>query len=378
LDLIKIKLKLIISFKMKHLTTILILTAFSLGSCSNNKEVKPIVQDIKELVFASGQLEWDNSYNLTAQTDGILQNANFDVGNKVNKGDSLAKIDNQTNTINTQTTQEQLVISNENLSSNSPALQQLQQNIQFAESKYQQDKTQEDRYMRLYESQSIAKVEYENMQINAKNSLANLNALKKQATQILQQAKQQQISTLGQLKNNEVVLNYNNIIVTESGTIIKKLKTTGDYVRKGDVIATIANEKIVEAILNVDENSIGKVKVGQPVFIKLNTDKNTIYNGKVAEILSAFDQQTQSFICKVNFDNPINSSLFGTQLEANILIGEKKNALLIPRNYVGFGNKINVKGKDENVIIKPGIISTEYVEVLSGIDKDDLLLPLKP
>jgi len=378
LDLIKIKLKLIISFKMKHLTTILILTAFSLGSCSNNKEVKPIVQDIKELVFASGQLEWDNSYNLTAQTDGILQNANFDIGNKVNKGDSLAKIDNQTNTINTQTTQEQLVISNENLSSNSPALQQLQQNIQFAESKYQQDKTQEDRYMRLYESQSIAKVEYENMQINAKNSLANLNALKKQATQILQQAKQQQISTLGQLKNNEVVLNYNNIIVTESGTIIKKLKTTGDYVRKGDVIATIANEKIVEAILNVDENSIGKVKVGQPVFIKLNTDKNTIYNGKVAEILSAFDQQTQSFICKVNFDNPINSSLFGTQLEANILIGEKKNALLIPRNYVGFGNKINVKGNDENVIVKLGIISTEYVEVLSGIDKDDLLLPLKP
>ena len=363
---------------MKHLTTILILTAFSLGSCSNNKEVKPIVQDIKELVFASGQLEWDNSYNLTAQTDGILQNANFDIGNKVNKGDSLAKIDNQTNTINTQTTQEQLVISNENLSSNSPVLQQLQQNIQFAESKYQQDKTQEDRYKRLYESQSIAKVEYENMQINAKNSLANLNALKKQAAQILQQAKQQQISTQGQLKINQVVLNYNNIIVTESGTIIKKLKTTGDYVRKGDVIATIANEKIVEAILNVDENSIGKVKVGQPVFIKLNTDKNTIYNGKVAEILSAFDQQTQSFICKVNFNNPINSSLFGTQLEANILIGEKKNALLIPRNYVGFGNKINVKGKDENVIIKPGIISTEYVEVLSGIDKDDLLLPLKP
>lgn len=356
---------------------ILSITLF-VASCSNNKEVKPLVQDIKELVFASGQLEWDDSYNLTALTDGVLKNANFEIGHLVKKGDSLATIDNQTNAINTQTSQQQLAISNENLNSNSPALQQLQQNILFAESKYQQDKTQEERYKRLYESQSVSKVEYENAQLNAKNSLANYTALKKQFDLILQQAKQQQITTSGQLKNNEVVLNYNKISVTEGGTIIKKYKTTGDYVRKGDVIATIANEKKIQAVLNVDENSIAQVKLGQTVFIKLNTNKNTVYNGKVTEILSAYDQQTQSFICKVNFDQLLNGSLYGTQLEANILTNEKKNALLIPRQYLGFGNKVNVKGKDETIIIKTGIISTEYVEVLEGINQGDILLPLKP
>lgn len=356
---------------------ILSITLF-VASCSNNKEVKPLVQDIKELVFASGQLEWDDSYNLTALTDGVLQNADFEIGNKVIKGDSLANIDNQMNSINTQISQSQLAISNENLSINSPALQQIQQNILFAENKYQQDKTQEERYKRLYETQSVSKVEYENAQLNAKNSLSNYNALKKQADVILQQAKQQQITAQGQFKNNQVLLNYNKIIVTESGTIIKKYKTTGDYVRKGDVIATIANDKKIQAVLNVDENSIAKVKLGQAVYVKLNTDKNTVYNGKVTEILSAYDQQTQSFICKVDFDTLLSGSLFGTQLEANILVNEKKNALLIPRLYLGFGNKVNVKGKDGNSVIKPGIISTEYVEVLEGISKDDILLPLKP
>lgn len=352
--------------------------ALFLTSCSSNKEVKPLVQDIKELVFASGQLEWDGSYNLTALTDGVLKNADFEIGNLVKTGDSLATIDNQTNAINSQTSQQQLVISNQNLSTTSPALQQLQQNMLYAESKYQQDKTQEERYKRLYESQSVSKVEYENAQLNAKNSLFNYNALKKQADVILQQAKQQQITTSGQLKNNEVLLNYNKITVTEGGTVIKKYKTNGDYVRKGDVIATIANEKKIQAVLNVDENSIAQVKLGQVVFIKLNTDKSIVYNGKITEILSAYDQQTQSFICKVDFDNTLNGSLFGTQLEANILINEKKNTLLIPREYLGFGNKVHVKGKDENVIIKPGIISTEYVEVLQGINKEDILLPLKP
>ncbi|WP_374550117.1 tail fiber domain-containing protein, partial [Flavobacterium sp.] len=127
-----------------------------------------------------------------------------------------------------------------------------------------------------------------------------------------------------------------------------------------------------------DENSIDKVKIGQIVYIKLNTNKNKIYNGKISEILSAFDNQLQSFVCKATFEETIDNSLFGTQLEANILVDEKKNALLIPRNYVGFGNKVNVKGKDEAVIIKTGIVSTDYVEVLEGVNKTDLLLPLKP
>ncbi|AEA45666.1 efflux RND transporter periplasmic adaptor subunit [Fluviicola taffensis] len=347
------------------------------NSCKNEKEVKPIIQDIKELVFASGELEWDNAYNLTAQTDGVLLNANFEVGNKVLMGTVLASVDNKTNEINTQIAKEQLAIANENLTLNAPQIQQLEQNIQFAESKYKQDKIQAERYERLRQQDIGTKIEYENAQLNAQNSLANLSALQKQKLQVLQQAKVQQISTKGQVQNSEAVQKFNQIVVPESGTIIKKLKTKGDYVRKGEVIAVIADEQKVEAVLNVDENNIGKIKIGQSVFIQLNTDKKKIYNGKISEILPAFDEQTQSFICKVTFVETLNSSLFGTQLEANVLVGEKKNALLIPREYVGYGNKVNVKGKEQPVIIKSGILSTDYVDVLEGITKDDVLLPLK-
>ena len=356
----------------------LLLTLSTLVSCGTKEEGKPVVQDIKELVFASGELEWDNSYNLTAQTDGILVNATFDVGNKVTENQIIASIDNKTNENNTASAKDLVVISKENLTDNAPALQQLQQNIKFAESKYQQDKTQAERYKRLYDSQSIAKVECENMQLAAENSLSQLNALKKQYQQVLQQSKQNYINTENQLKNNQVVLGYNKLVVPQKGTIIKKLKFSGDYVKKGDVIAVIADENKVEGVLNVDENSIGKVKIGQTVFVQLNTNKNEVYNTKISEILAAFDEQTQSFICKVIFDKPLNTSLYGTQLEANILVGEKKNALLIPRNFLGFGNKVMVKGKDEAIIVKTGIVSTEFVEVLDGITKEDVLLPLKP
>ncbi len=362
---------------MKKLITISALLAIT--ACSNTeKEVKPIIKDIKELVFASGEIEWDDSYNLVAQTDGTLLEAKFEIGEKLTKGQIIAVIDNQNNSINTATANEQLAISKENLTSQSPALQQLQNNITIAENKYSQDQIQAARYQRLFELNSVAKVEYENMKLAAENSLAAVIALKKQALLLEQQSRQQFINSKGQWQNNKVIEQYNKIIVLESGTIIKKLKSTGDFVRKGDVIATLANEKIIQAVLYIDETSIDKIKIGQPAYIQLNTDKSKIYNAKINEIEVAFNIQTQSFKCKAKFEDTIKYALFGTQLEANILVGEKQKAMLIPRSYMGYGNSVNIKDKDEKTIIKTGIVSIKYVEVLEGIDTSTILVPIQP
>jgi hypothetical protein len=81
-----------------------------------------------------------------------------------------------------------------------------------------------------------------------------------------------------------------------------------------------------------------------------------------------FDEPSQSFIVKVQFVEKPDFTVNGTQLEANILIGEKKNTLLIPRNYVSFGNKVQLKRcKRFKNVIETGIVSTEYVEVLNGL-----------
>src|SRR5690606_1173054 len=99
------------------------------------------------------------------------------------------------------------------------------------------------------------KSEVEKFELAAENSLSNLKALKKNYAQLQQQAEQNYISTKGQLKANQVAQQYNNIMVPQNGTVIQKFKTNGDFVRKGDVIATIADAKQVQAVLNVDENS---------------------------------------------------------------------------------------------------------------------------
>ncbi len=345
-------------------------------SCSN-ETVKPQLKDIEELVFASGSIDWKDAYNITAQTEGVLISSSIEEGVFVQAGQLLATIENHTNEVNSTVARDQLQIANENVSVNSPALLQIKENIRSAENKYRQDSLQARRYEILYNQQSTSKVAMENAQLAEKNSYANWMSLKNQYNAILLQAKQQQILSKGQLQNSLVATDFNKIQSYQAGTIIKKFKNKGDYVRRGEVVAIIANKESIEAVVNVDENSIAKVTVGQKAYVQLNTNKGEIINGVISEVLPSFDLLTQSYICKIKLNDNLPQSFYGTQLEANISVGAKKSAMIIPKSYVAYGNKVNVKGKSNPVAIKTGIISSDFVEVIEGLSADDIILPVK-
>lgn len=361
-------------------TILLLASILLLFSCKKSEEqpVFPVIKDITETVFASGILDPDDKYSLTAQADGYLVQVNFKDGDMVKANQVLVMIDNKSNSANAQAALEQLRIANLNVTDNSPALKQLKVNINFAEQKWKQDQLQAQRYKNLLASNSVSKLEYENVQLAADNSLASLNALQEQYEVFKQQAQQQKITQEANNRISSANTGFNNLKAIANGKILKRFKQAGDYVKKGDVIATIGNPSTIMARLNVDENSISKVRVGQKVAVQLNVSKGKIYQGTVAEILPMFDESTQSFVCKVVFDLPLDFNISGTQLEANITVGEKKNALLIPRNYLDFGNKVRVKGKENAVEVKTGIISTEWVEISEGLTvKDELVLQKK-
>ena len=345
-----------------------------MSGCSKAPETRPVVQDIRELVFASGQVAWKDTWNLVAQTDGILEKLDLETGDEVKAGQLLGRVSNPANAENLKTAALQVQLAEKG---SGPLEQQIRQDIVFAEQKYDQDRRQRERYQRLYEKQSVSLQEYENMKLAEEGSLAQLKGLKEQLLAVTLQNRQALASARNQQANSRIQHSYNELRAPESGKVIEKFKFQGDYVRRGDVLATVADPDRLEIILNVDESSIGKVKQGQTVFVRLNTDKEKVYTGRITGIVSAFDPASQSFICKAILDDSTAKPLYRTQLEGNILVGGKEAALLVPRNMVGYGNTVRVKGKEQPVVIKTGIVSTDYVEVLGGLSPDDILLPIK-
>jgi RND family efflux transporter MFP subunit len=348
-----------------------------LSACrSKDEEATPEYKAITETVFASGTLEPEAKYNLTAQSDGYVVALNFKENDIVKTGDVLAVIDNQPNDFNVRAAQQLLAISVKNVSDQAPALKQTEANIELAKDKLKQDEQQAERYKKLLESNSVSRLEYENAQLALESSKTNVAALEQAYALQKQQAEQQLISQTAQKNVNTFLSDNNQLKAIVGGRVYKKMKERGDYVKKGDVIAVIGNASEIYARLSIDESNISKVKVGQEALVQLNTMKGKSYKGTVSEILPSFDESTQSFICKVYFSDSLDFKISGTQLQANIVIGKKEKALLIPREFLDYGNKVNVDGIDTAVIVKTGFISSDWVEITEGLKEGDVLEPI--
>ncbi|MGZ3941140.1 MAG: efflux RND transporter periplasmic adaptor subunit, partial [Bacteroidia bacterium] len=173
------------------------LLAILLVSCGRKTiETKPERRDVTETVFASGSLEPEGKYNLTAQNDGYIIELKFDDGDTVKKDQVLAVIDNKANSINASGAENILGIVSRNASVEGPTLKQAEQNVKLLQDKFSQDSLQYSRYQKLAQSNSISKLELENSKlafesskISFLNALQNYRLLKQQTEQQLIQQK---------------------------------------------------------------------------------------------------------------------------------------------------------------------------------------------
>lgn len=338
------------------------------------EETKPIRKDVTETVFASGILEAKNTYNLTAQADGYLTQLNFEEGDNISIGKVLAVIDNKEAGLNRQSAAELYNIAQSNTQSNAPALQQAQNTIGINRQKMELDLINYQRYQKLWTSNSIAKIDLDNAELQYKTSAGNYQSAVENYNQVKQQAQQQLISTKATKNINTIITGKNLIKAVVAGKVFKKYKQTGDYVKRGETIALMGIAENIYAKVNIDEGNIDKVKIGQEAFIQLNINKDKVYKGTVSEIYPSFDEAAQSFICKLQFTDSLDFNIINTQLQSNIVVSVTKNALLIPRNYLDFGGNVQVKGQKEKTKVQTKFVSNEWVQVLGGIDENTILV----
>jgi HlyD family secretion protein len=359
---------------MKRIFTGAVMVLFLFCYCGKKtNETTAQQMDITETVFASGTLEPEGKYNLTAQTEGYIIEMKFDNGDTVKNGETLAIIDNRTNYIGALSAERLLGIAGQNASPEGPTLKQALNNLLLLREKVDQDSLQYQRYLQLSISNSISKLELENSRINFVASKTNYLNANQNYRLLQQQTEQQLIMQKSQRDINNVASQNNEIKAVVGGKIYRKLKEVGDYVRRGDVIFTLGHARDVYARLSVDESNISKIKLGQEAIVQLNTNKKTNYRAVVSEIYPSFDEPTQSFYIKTKFTEAPDFKIAGTQLQANIIIGRKKNALVIPKIFLNYGNKVLVKGKGE-VKVETGFISGEWVEIIDGIDQQSVLI----
>lgn len=114
----------------------------------------------------------------------------------------------------------------------------------------------------------------------ANKNLEKINALEKQVEAAEARVKASEAS----LKLAEIQLSYAMLKAPFSGVITGRNVETGELVSVGREVFSMADLSSVDLKIYVDEESIGRVKHGQEVDVKVDTFPDKIYEGRVAFI----------------------------------------------------------------------------------------------
>ena len=366
---------------MKHINITLLVFVFlyATGCKPKYDETTPKVAPVTEAVFASGSIEPKDAYTLTSLSDGFIVKSYVTENDIVHDGQLLFRLDNRQQNTQVKIAETNLEYAKISASNGSPTLLQIKAQIEAAQAKMQTDSVNLARYERLITTNSVSKQDLDNARLNYKSSLNSYLALVESYKVTSDKVKQDLTNTQSQLQNAEAGNQYYNLLAIGESKVYQIFKKQGDLVRKGDQVAQLGNPDSIVVNLDVDEGSISKVQLGQQVLVELNTEKNKTYEARVSKIYPHFNETSQSYKVEARFLKEMPGLISGTQLQANIITNRKENAMLIPHVYVMNGNKVLVQKekKIDTATITTGIVSDEWIEVLSGLTTSDKIVKEK-
>lgn len=200
-------------------------------------------------------------------------------------------------------------------------------------------------------------------------------------------------SMIDNVRTNESILTYYNalksnpIFVSDFEGIITLIPNCNDEYQKSQIIFSIASNDSVFVRLLVDEFDIQKVDIGQKVRLSVDSTSDQIADGIVSSVSHYSETKEGESWAKFAVNVQLSSTgryFVGSRVFGSITINETKNVLIIPlsaiyqtdgKQYVlaDIGKDSELFGKagaelpQNAVIIKTGVQSGEYAEVMYGL-----------
>ncbi len=210
---------------------------------------------------------------------------------------------------------------------------------------------------------------------------ANLGVMKAKVSQTEAQVSQAQAS----LKQLEEQYSYTTVVAPIDGIILSRDVEMGDAVSSilvmgsaATLVMTEGDTSQVYVLGKVDESDIGKVYLGQPARIKVESFKDKSFQGKVTKIspMGVEKDNVTTFEVRVSIDNPGGELKANMTANAEIILDEHKNVLMIPEGAVIYDKdkKASVEVPDpqakdgkRKLAVKLGISNGAKAEVLEGL-----------
>ena len=209
-------------------------------------------------------------------------------------------------------------------------------------------------------------------------------------TESIQSASESLRSAEISMQNLQDAMNNYTITAPISGTIIEKDAKVGDAVKAGDTLCIVYDLSYLEMGINVDELQISSITVGQKVQITADAVPDKTYVGTVTRVSmkGTSNGGTTTYPVTIRIDDT-DGLRPGMNANAEIVVAEAKNALVVPNAAVVRGSYVLVTKDSPSaanadtameapegfvyVPVKTGVSDDDYTQIVSGIQEGDTI-----
>ena len=349
--------------------------------------------DIARSVVATGKVQPITKVEVKSKASGIVTDLKTDINAIVKTGQVLAQLDQIEILAQVEAQKAQLLAAESNARAAEAAIQYDKVNAEAPD--LPMYKHTYDRALQMSKDGVVSQQALDDAQqkyLFAANTRDKAIAQITVDTSKLHQAQAQVQQSKSSLKQLEEQLSYTTITSPMDGVILSRDVEKGDAVSSilvlgstATLVMTIGDVHQVYVQGKVDESDIGKVYLGQPARIKVESFKDKTFLGKVTRIapLGVEKDNVTTFEVRVSIDNPGGELKANMTANAEILLEEHKNVLTVPEQAVLYDKDRNasVEIPDPNekkgrraVPIKAGISNGTKTEVLSGLKSGDTVI----
>lgn len=357
------------------IVTILVLVwwaVFSKGRKVDNKSAEASSQTVPVAKASRADLTRDTALYaefrpyqevlVHAKVSGYVQSIRVDIGDHVQAGEPLAKLE--------------VPELNDDLNRASAILAKSQEQVKRAEADYRDAHLAYQRLLEVAKSHPAMVAEQE------------LDAAKDKDAEMegaLGSARENVHESQAELGRIQTLVAYATISAPFSGVITKRFADTGALIQAGTASDTqamplveLAEDSLLRLDFPVPESAVPKIHTGVPVEVTVDALHET-FPAKISRYSGRVDVSTRKMETEVEVPNPDGRLTPGMYASVRLVLEQSKNALTVPLQAVSLGQKptvvvLNGDHRLEQRAVTLGLQTPDKVEIRSGLAENELVL----
>lgn len=381
---------------------------------------KAVNRDITEIVSASGKIYPEFEVKISSDVSGEIVQLTVNEGDSVVSGQLLVRIRPESYQAQVERLQANVDASNAQVANSQANVLQIEGQIMQMQAQLKAAKLNHNRNIKLKDDGVISQADFENTLTAVETAEANLQSTRANLEGSKQSVKAAEFnlkSSKASVKEANENLARTSIYAPASGVVSllnveKGERVVGTSQMSGTEIMRIANMNVMEVQVDVSENDVNRVSIGDVVDIEVDAYLDRKFQGKVTEIANSAQSvlnatssdQVTNFTVTIRIDNSSYKDLSGRLkfpfrpgMSANVYIKTHTEAdiLTVKVEAVTTRDKKGENGKKsknpdelrevvfvsvgDSVLlreVKTGIQDEQYIQILKGLKQDEEIVTL--